>query len=224
MNFFDLFKKKNSIPKKSWKNITLKQYYQIVDICNNTDEYSAYNLVDLIYGIDSSKLPAIEMEKYIKQLSFLKSDLPTCILKKHYTINGREYDSNCDLTSMTTAQFIDYQNYLPHNKFEELLSIFFVPNGHSYNDGYDIDQVKEDLLDLPMEVVNAASFFFKIQLKVYCKLFRHYLIKTLKKNKAQKEVIDKLKKVDLNLLVSYPTYLLTVMQQMKPYQQPSNSQ
>lgn len=225
MKIFDWFKnKKTKIKKKSWNDVTLKQYYEIVDICNNPDQYSTFNLIDLIYGVDSSKLPAMDLVKYVDGISFLQTKMPTRTLKKHYTLNGREYDSNCDLTAMSTAQFVDYQNYLPRNRFEELLSVFFLPKGHTYNDGYDIDQVKEDLLSLPMEVVNAASFFFRMQLKMFCKLFQRYLIKTMKKNKVDKKTIDQFKKVDLNFLVSYPTYLLTVMQQMKPSPTPSTNQ
>lgn len=216
--------KTNNISKKDWSNVTLKQYYKIKEMIEQQDPYTFLNIIDELWGVDSSKLPAMELEKYISKLSFLKSELPTCILKKHYKINNTDYDSNCDLTTMSTAQFIDYQNYLPNQRYEQLLSVFFIPSGHSYNDGYDISKVQEDLLDLPMEVVNAAAFFFKIQLKIYCKVFQRYLIRTMKKNNVAKEAITQFKKLDLNFLVSYPTYLLTVMQQMKPYQQPSNNQ
>jgi hypothetical protein len=220
----NLFKKITPIPDKDWSDVTIEQYYKIADLIKEQDEYTVYNLIDILWGIDSSKLLAKDLTKYTNRLQFLNKDVPKVTLKKHYTFNGRKYDSSCDLTSMSTAQFVDYNNYLKNCKYEEILSVFFIPEGHSYNDGYDILQVQNDLLQMKITDCMAAAFFFKRQLKVFCHLFQTYLIKKMKKEKMKKNLIDQFKKVDLYSLVSYPTSLLTVMQQMKNYQMPLNNQ
>ena len=220
----NLFKKITPIPDKDWSDVTIEQYYKIADLIKEQDEYTVYNLIDILWGIDSSKLLAKDLTKYTNRLQFLNKDVPKVTLKKHYTFNGRKYDSSCDLTSMSTAQFVDYNNYLKNCKYEEILSVFFIPEGHSYNDGYDILQVQNDLLQMKITDCMAAAFFFKRQLRVFCHLFQTYLIKKMKKEKMKKNLIDQTKKVDLYSLVSYPTSLLTVMQQMKNYQMPLNNQ
>lgn len=220
----NIFKKKTPIQDKNWGDVTIEQYYQIVELVKEQDDYTIYNLIDILWGIDSSKLPAKDLSKYADKLQFLNKDVPKVALKKHYTFNGRKYDSSCDLTSMSTAQFVDYNNFLKGGKYEEILSVFFIPEGHSYNDGYDVLQVQKDLLQLKITDCMAAAFFFKRQLKVFCHLFQHYLIKKMKKEKMEKNLIDQFKKVDLYSLASYPTSLLTAMQQMKNYQMPLSNQ
>lgn len=216
-----LFKKITPIQDKNWNDVTVEQYYKIADLVKEEDEYTVFNLIDILWGIDSSKLPAKDLSKYADKLQFLNKDVPKVALKKHYTFNNRKYDSSCDLTSMSTAQFIDYNNFLKGGKYEEILSVFFIPEGHQYNDGYDIKQVQNDLLQMKITDCMAAAFFFKRQLKVFCHLFQTYLIKKMKKEKS---LIDQFKKVDLYSLASYPTSLLTVMQQMKNYQMPLSNQ
>lgn len=219
-----LFSKVTPIPNKDWSDVTIEQYYKIAELIKEQDEYTVYNLIDVLWGIDSSKLLAKDLTKYANRLQFLNKEVPNVTLKKHYTFNGRKYDSSCDLTSMSTAQFVDYNNFIKGGKYEEILSVFFIPEGHSYNDGYDILQVQNDLLQMKITDCMAAAFFFKRQLKVFCHLFQTYLIKKMKKEKMEKSLIDQFKKVDLYNLVSYPTSLLTVMQQMKNYQMPLNNQ
>jgi len=219
-----LFSKVTPIPNKDWSDVTIEQYYKIAELIKEQDEYTVYNLIDVLWSIDSSKLLAKDLTKYANRLQFLNKEVPNVTLKKHYTFNGRKYDSSCDLTSMSTAQFVDYNNFIKGGKYEEILSVLFIPEGHSYNDGYDILQVQNDLLQMKITDCMAAAFFFKRQLKVFCHLFQTYLIKKMKKEKMEKSLIDQFKKVDLYNLVSYPTSLLTVMQQMKNYQMPLNNQ
>ena len=69
--FEKIFKKKQSIKKMSWMDITVKQYYDIVEILKAPDDYTALNLIDVIYNIDSTKIPANELSTYIARLKFL---------------------------------------------------------------------------------------------------------------------------------------------------------
>lgn len=212
------------IKQKGWKDVTLKQFYEIQELIKEQDEYTMLNLISLLWNVDASTLPAKDLTKYCKQLGFLNTELPKVTPKKSYTINGTKYNSNYGLPSMTTGQFVDYQNYLKKDgKFEDLLSVFFTPEGHKYNDGYNIDKVKEDILQLSIVDVSAMAFFFKTQLRIFCNYFQSYLIQKMKKAGMKKEDIKQFKKVDFFSLVSYPTSLLTVMQQMKSSQMPWSS-
>lgn len=206
-----------------WENITLKQFYEIQSILSVTDDWTALNLIDTIYKVDCQAMPIHELKKY--DISFIKDEIPEVKLKKYYTLNGTKYNSNCDITRVSVAQFIDYQNYLKEDevRLEKLLSVFFMPDGcKDYNTGYDIIKVQEDLMDLPIPVAQSIGFFFGRQLRVFFRVFRYYLIKEVKtlkmeKNK-KKELIQNIKKMDLWGLVSCLSSLNTARLQTKQYQ------
>lgn len=207
-----------------WSDITLKQFYQIQDILTIQDDWTALNLIDAIYNVDCQAMPINQLKKF--DISFIKEPIPEAKLKKYYTLNGVKYNSNYDITKVTVAQFVDYQNYLKEDevRLEKLLSVFFTPDGYKdYNTGYDIIKVQEDLLTLPIDVAQSIGFFFERQLRVFFRVLRYYLIKeakTLKMEKTKKkELIENMKKLDFWSLVYYPTYLNTVKSQMKQYLQ-----
>lgn len=198
---------------KTWKDITLRQFNKIQDLLQEIDEYTTLNIIDVLYDVDSANLPAMEvMNKYAHSLDFLMTTIPTNEkLKDVYTINQREYNSNINLTQMTTAQFVDYQNYSKENPVDisKCLSVFIIPKGHTYNDGYDLKQVQEDIKDLDMVTINTLAFFFK---KSYILLLETTLLcltqDTKKMNiptEKKEEILNLLKQIDLASLASSPT-------------------
>lgn len=204
---------------KDWKDITLKQFYMIQDLLAEPDDYTTFNLLDLLYGIDSVNMKLTEFSKYNNALNFLNEDVPTVNLKEKYEINGTIYNSNFNLTIVTAAQFIDYQNYIKTNKFEDFLSVFFIPEGHTYNDGYDMNKVKEDLLSLDFPTVKSITFFFTLQFETFITHFLSSLTKSVKKMKLPKEqekkILDQIKEADLASLESFLSSLPTAKKQMK---------
>lgn len=190
---------------KTWKDITLRQFNKIQDLLQEIDEYTTLNIIDVIYNVDSADMPAMEvMNKYAHSLDFLTTTIPTNEkLKETYTINQREYNSNINLTQMTTAQFVDYQNYSKLNPVDisKCLSVFVIPKGHTYNDGYDLQQVQDDIKDLDMVTINTLAFFFK---KLYVLLLEITLLcltqETKKMNiptQKKEEIMNQLKQIDL---------------------------
>lgn len=203
-----------------WNDITLKQFYEIKEILSVQDDWTILNLIDCIYNVDCQNLPINELKKY--DISFIKEPIPEVKVNKYYTLNGTKYSSNCDITKVTVAQFIDYQNYIKEDevRLEKLLSVFFMPDGcKDYNTNYDIIKVQDDLLELPIDVAQSIGFFLGKQFKILFILFRYCLQKQVKKLKMDKkkkqELLNNLKKMDLWDLVSSLTYLNTVKSQMK---------
>lgn len=200
--------------KRDWTNVTLKDFYAIQDIMSIQDEYTTFNLLDYLYGIDSSNMTLAEVSKYSGTLSFL-NDLEKykdIQLEDKYTINGTTYTGFLDLTKVTVAQFIDYQNYIKETpvKFEKVLSVFIIPEGRTYNDGYDLQQAQQDMLELPFVVVQKVAFFLTKQLQTFVSLFLCYLKGDMKKmkgidKKKKKLLIDNLDKT--NLLLSELSHL-----------------
>lgn len=203
-----------------WNDITLKQFYEIKEILSVQDDWTILNLIDCIYNVDCQNLPINELKKY--DISFIKEPIPEVKVNKYYTLNGTKYSSNCDITKVTVAQFIDYQNYIKEDevRLEKLLSVFFMPDGcKDYNTNYDIIKVQDDLLELPIDVAQSIGFFLGKQFKILFILFRYCLQKQVKKLKMDKkkkqELLNNLKKMDLWDLVSSLSYLNTVKSQMK---------
>lgn len=202
---------KSQVKHKSWADIKLKDFYNIIDIASTPDEYTELNLLDTVYGIDSSNMTLSELAPYAGAIEFLETEVPKVDLKTKYVLNSHIYESNFNLTTITVSQFIDYQNYLKqmdsHNmRFEKVLSVFFTPDGHTYNDGYDLAQLQNDLLELDMPTVMSLTFFFKLQLVAFVSNFQQSLkqrIKKMKLPKAKKqELLDQLEPAALDNLVS----------------------
>ena len=109
-------------------------------------------------------------------------------------------------------------------KYEDILSVFIIPKGHKYGDGYDINEVKQDILQLNMVDINAISQFFFRQFELFSETFRLYLIQYLKKEEKTakgeqkekiQETIEKLLEVNFPDLASYHTLLRTAHSPMK---------
>ena len=201
---------------KNWSDITLQQYYQIKELLTNEDEYTVLNILDVIYDIDSASMTISALSKYNNALDFLKDEIPTGDIQKKYTIHGHTYESNCELTKVSTAQFIDYQNYLKEKepKYEKLLSVFFIPENHQYNDGYNIKEVQDDILHMSMVDVQSIAFFIKKQLSLLLSLFQFYLTQSIQQmnlTKQQKQkLLDQLGTLQLSNLESFLTSQNTV--------------
>lgn len=192
--------------KRNWNNITLKDWYEIQNILSVEDEYTTFNLLDYLYGIDSTNMPLVEVYKYTNALSFLNNTeaYKTIQLEDKYTINGTTYVGFTDITKISVGQFIDYKNYTKENpiKYEDVLSVFIIPEGHNYNDGYDMGKVKEDMLELPFIVCQKCAFFLLKQLETFAQIFLFYSMKEIEKMKGidkekKKEVIEQMEKMVL---------------------------
>lgn len=201
---------------KTWSDITLQQYYQIKELLTNEDEYTVLNILDVLYCIDSASMPLSALSKYNNALDFLKDEIPVVDIKKKYNINGHTYDSNLELTKVSTAQFIDYQNYLKEKepKYEKLISVLFIPEGHQYNDGYSIKEVQDDILHMSMVDVQSIAFFIKKQFQLLLSLFQFYLTQSIQKmhltKDQKKKLLDQLGALQLSNLESFLTSQSTV--------------
>lgn len=204
-----------------WKDITLRDFYAIEDIMSVQDEWTVYNLLDYIYKIDSTNMPITEIGQY--DVSFLNEckNFKDIKLEDKYTINGTTYEGFVDITKITVAQFVDYQNYMKEKemRFENILSVFIVPEGHTYNDGYDLAKAKEDILDMPFVVVQKVAFFLTKQLETFVQIFLYYSKEEVKKMKIPKEkkqiLIEEMERVGTLLSELSPTSSNIAKLQMK---------
>lgn len=195
--------------KLTWYNVTLRQFQLLQELIKIEDENErVISVAELIFGSDVTNLTISEFNQKVKQMEFLKDALPDIVPPKNVEVNGRKYYIDSLLGKITTAQYVDFTNHAKGGDICKMMSVFLIPEGHKYNDGYDIEQVFSDIEDLPIPVVNSTAFFFKRQLEVFMKVFQRYSIRNIRKTKlpkkAKKAAIEVVQKsVDM---VLYPTY------------------
>lgn len=198
--------------KRDWSNITLKDFYEIQNILSVQDDWTTFNLLEYLYDIDSTNMSLSEVSKYSNSLSFLNEieDFKNYKCEDEYTINGTTYVGFVDITKVSVAQYIDYQNYIKNKpvKYEKILSVFIVPKGHTYNDGYDLKKAQEDLLELPFRVCQKVAFFLVKQLEIFVQTTLFYLTSEMEKVDIPKEkkkvILESLDKMNYLLSESSP--------------------
>lgn len=179
-----------------WNDVKYYQFEKLQELLKiDNDEERMIEVAQLLLGEEVLNLPVAEFAKKVKELDFLQSEMPSGIPPKKITINGRKYFLDCLLGNVSTAQYIDFTNHSKTNDICKMLSVFLIPEGHKYNDGYDILQVMNDIKDLPVTVVNDTAFFFGRHYNVFMRIFQSYSIKNIKKTNLPKEVKKNMIKV-----------------------------
>ena len=182
-------KNMNKYSKLNWYNVNLNQFILLQDAFKIEDDTEKMiSVADIILGNDVSNLPLKEFNEQIKRLEFLKEEIPTSVPPKKFEINGKKYFMDCLLGNITTAQYVDFNNHSNTGDFAKILSVFIIPEGHKYNDGYDMLEVINDIGMLPIPIVNSTAFFFGRQFSVFMKIFQRYSAKQIKKTNLPKEV------------------------------------
>ena len=141
------------------------------------------NILSVLFGEDILSMPIVELKKLISKidLSPVKSKVKT-----KYIINNKVYIIDTEM-NISTAQYIDYCNYKKDNDIVKMLSVFLIPEGHTYNDGYDIFEVIKDIEDMKWVDAEAIGFFFIKRFALFIKIFLNCLEAKMKKNKMEEE-------------------------------------
>lgn len=180
----------------TWNNIKYRTLLDIREAANIEDENErVFAIMEAIFGESVLDLSLKDFNEKCKELQFLQKEIPNDLHVKDIKVNGREYYFDGLLGKITTAQYIDFQNYQKNNDEQKSFSVFIIPKGHKYNDGYDMEQVFNDILDVPVPVLFSASFFFSRQFELFIRIFRRYSIKQMKKLGLPKEAMENLEKV-----------------------------
>ena len=193
-----------------WNDVSLNQFLKMKEIVQIEDETDRMlSLMELFFGENVVNLPGAEFNKKAKELSFLSTEVPDNHIVKSATINGRKYKIDALLGHISTAQYVDFNNYAKEEgNTDKMLAVFFVPEGHKYNDGYDMLQVIQDMGDLPIDIAMSECFFFRRQFSKFIKIFQHSFNKTIEKSEMPKEM-KKVLKEQVHLLNNLEFSLLS---------------
>lgn len=178
----------------NYNDLTVGKYQEIRVLLNGevVDEYSTnIQLVSILSDMTEDEVLSLELTQYKalnQKLSFLLQDPPKRMIANVYKIGGYELETMLAIDKMSVAQYVDYQTFVKDtDKFlVEMLSIFLIPKGHKYNEGYDIIEVQKAIRD-NLSIVDAMSLsaFFLLWSQSLMKATLTSLTKKAKKMKKQ---------------------------------------
>lgn len=178
----------------NYNDLTVGKYQEIRVVLNGeiVDEYSTnIQLVSILSDMTEDEVLSLELTQYKalnQKLSFLLQEPPKRMIANVYKIGGYELETMLAIDKMSVAQYVDYQTFVKDtDKFlVEMLSIFLIPKGHKYNEGYDIIEVQKAIRD-NLSIVDAMSLsaFFLLWSQSLMKATLTSLTKKAKKMKKQ---------------------------------------
>lgn len=180
--------------KTSWDEITVQEMMDLQTVIE--DEDTEVNKMQTIISILTGKpfewlgtLPIVTYKMLVNAIGFIHEQPKANKLQKQYTINGHKYIQCADVTRITTAQFIDYTNYVNNGEKDavKILSVILIPEGHEYNQGYNIEDVQNDIKDMKWKDAMAVSFFLQKQFATYVMLMVDYSEKLMKESNPTEE-------------------------------------
>ena len=111
---------------------------------------------------DILDLPIPDYTALAAKTDFLRHECPPATAPSRLICGDFILEPTKDFTKITTAQYVDFQTFSKKgiDALPDLLSVLLIPEGHKYNDGYDLAQVKETVLQLPLPAALGLSGFF----------------------------------------------------------------
>lgn len=186
----------------NYNDLTIGKYQEIQAVLNGNvvDEYATnIQLVSILSDMTEDEVGNLGLTDYKKlneKLVFLTEMPVQKMVADKYKIGGFELETMLAVDNMTVSQYVDYQTFIkdPDKYLVELLSIFLIPKGKKYNEGYDIIEVQKAIRDnLSIVDATALSAFFLLWYQSLTKATLTFLIKKLKrmkrKMKNQEEIV-----------------------------------
>lgn len=207
----------------SYNKLSIRKYREIMnilaeDISPIEKDIAIIALLQDISEDDVYHLSPIEINNLQGQMEFLHHPTSKNKNYKSIVINGNKYKVTKDLNEINVAQYIDFQTIWNNNDYmqhlPEILSIFIIPDGFEYNEGYDIQQLRNDIDEyLDIETATNIAFFLQKQLVnsildnlLYCRLtiwWQAMKAKDKKVKKQLKEMNKKYKELEKHLIAGY---------------------
>lgn len=165
----------------TWKDITIEKYEQIAGL--GTEGLGEIDLIaQTIAILDGTTVEEVEKIPYAvlllkaRGLRFLQSNPIPSIVHKSYELGGKKYITTLKPEDITTAQYIDFQVRAADNPEDlaGLLSVFLIPEGHKYNEGYSSEDVRNVIYkEMSIEdAMGVSAFFFALWKKSIHRLLR----------------------------------------------------
>lgn len=199
----------------SWDDITLKTFYDILDISNDStiDIYTREcKIISAVTGESLFTIQHLDLQSYTalsSKLKFLSTPVPQRMPEDTVTLNSTTYIVDKFVKDITAQQYLDYKVRGTDKSVSKaqltagLISCFLHPKGSAYNDGtYDVDKVIDDIMNfMTVPEVTALSTFFMIQYKALSKALIQYSVRMVKKSREipkqdKKKILEMMSKLE----------------------------
>lgn len=155
----------------SYNNLPIGKYKKLVEIAkrgNLTEDEQNIAIVAILADMTEEEveaMPYVEMRALCAKAGFIYEQPPTTKPKKRYQLGSFDCVVDLDPDQLTTAQYIDFKELAPkaNEHIEVLLSVFLIPKGKRYNEGYNMRELHKAILEhLPFtEAQSILAFFLK---------------------------------------------------------------
>lgn len=161
---------------KSWTDITISQYRQLISIPDEIEGQSrVIRTISALCSISPRevlKLTPSQLKEITDSLSFI-SELPSSQLTERFTVNGIEFGILPNLNAITVGELIDLEEYLANwnTSIHKLMAIIYRPIVQSDAFGYTVEEYDTQRSakaaewfdqQVSIETLYGATIFFSI--------------------------------------------------------------
>lgn len=178
----------------NWKDVTTEKYLQIENIYNTENDIidKTVAIISILFDVKyDSNMSLQDYYNYLNQISFLKEAIPTVDVKKRYG----SYILDKNLSNISLTQFIDFKTYALQNDIIGCISVFLIPDGCKYLEGYNIEEIKDFIGKMSIvQTLSIYQFFFLYfkRFTVLSLLYIHLKTKQKQRKKRLKQIFKKL--------------------------------
>ena len=188
---------------KDWKDVNLGMWQRMNEITQREDEIQRIvGFVALFNDMTEDDVLAMSLDEFkahMKELAWMNTPPEIEQPKEEYTINGKQYVLTMNFRKLTTAQYIDFQSYTKSEDYSQMLSVFLIPKGKKYGEGYDVFETQQDLKQMPVGEVLGLMGFFIILYRSWSAALLKYSSRILRKaakREKSKELMETVKKTE----------------------------
>lgn len=201
--------------RKSWKDITISDFKAIYDLQKLPDEDERLlRLLAIVEGVsydDILEMPLSRLEERMPDMDFLAKEPRIPLMKPSYELCGTKYRVHAG--ELTTAQYIDFKQMADsfQENLPQFLTIFLIPEGHRYGDGYDLAKAVRDISTMSIIDARAVASFFLTACALSTRIFLRYSQRRLRRmerrarTQEEKEAAENLRKEVRRLRSLLPT-------------------
>ena len=188
--------------KRNWNQVSIKDYFNIIDILINEDldEVEKIDMIMLILTSitpnELSQLSIADYSKLKKSIDFIFEEVKPESAKDYISFNDKHFECDTKLDKVTAGQYLMLQNIIKIEDYKErikkCIGVFVRPKGIKWGD-FDYDENVEFLFNNMSikDAVSLSAFFLHTQ-KRLLKHFQAYMkkekkmeMKKFKKNNQQ---------------------------------------
>lgn len=158
-----------TMEKNAWKDVTLDEFTQIRAILadkGRDDEDKMVALAAVLQGVDEDTILDMPLDEVAPVFELVRSldsaPVPNSVRRSRYQVG--KWSLIASDRKMSVAQWIDFKNYAMagmEDHLADILSVVLVPIGKTYNEGYDMDELKRALGGMTIGDALSVCFFFR---------------------------------------------------------------